>query len=159
MLKHSLKVGASFGTASGVITTLGLMVGLHSGTNSKLAVIGGLITIAIADSFSDALGIHIAEEAEDEHTTKQVWAATISTFLAKFIFALTFLVPVLMFDLSTAILVSVAWGLSVVTALSYVIAREQKVSPWKAIFEHLVIAILVVAITHYVGDWVALKFS
>ena len=53
-MKHSLKVGISFGMTSGIITTLGLMVGLHSGTNSKLAVIGGLFTIAIADAFPDA---------------------------------------------------------------------------------------------------------
>ena len=54
-MKHSLKVGFSFGLTSGIITTLGLMVGLHSGTNSKIAVIGGVLTIAIADAFSDAL--------------------------------------------------------------------------------------------------------
>ena len=66
--KHSLEVGLSFGITSGIITTLGLMVGLHSGTHSKVTVIGGILTIAIADSFSDALGIHISEESEGIHT-------------------------------------------------------------------------------------------
>ena len=47
-MRLSLKIGFSFGLTSGVITTLGLMVGLHSGTNSKLAVMGGILTIAIA---------------------------------------------------------------------------------------------------------------
>ena len=32
-MKESLKTGISFGLTSGVITTLGLMVGLHSGTH------------------------------------------------------------------------------------------------------------------------------
>lgn len=41
MMKHSLKVGFSFGVTSGIITTLGLMVGLHSGTHSKVVIIGG----------------------------------------------------------------------------------------------------------------------
>ncbi len=59
-LKHSLKIGFSFGLASGIITTLGLIVGLHSGTHSKKVVIGGILTIAIADAFSDALGIHLS---------------------------------------------------------------------------------------------------
>ena len=49
--KHSLEVGLSFGITSGIITTLGLMVGLHSGTHSKVTVIGGILTIAIADLF------------------------------------------------------------------------------------------------------------
>ena len=52
-LNHSLRVGLSFGLTSGVITTLGLIVGLASGTESKLAVIGGIITIAVADALSD----------------------------------------------------------------------------------------------------------
>ncbi|MGB6865995.1 MAG: VIT1/CCC1 transporter family protein, partial [Candidatus Aminicenantaceae bacterium] len=91
-MKHSLKTGFSFGLTSGIITTLGLMVGLHSGTHSKLVVIGGILTIAIADSFSDALGIHISEESENKHTKKEIWESTISTFLSKFVFALTFVV-------------------------------------------------------------------
>jgi len=60
-MRHSITTGFSFGLTSGVITTLGLLVGLNSGTHSKLVVIGGILTIAIADAFSDALGIHISE--------------------------------------------------------------------------------------------------
>ncbi len=41
-MKHSKKIGMSFGLNSGIITTLGLMIGLNSGTNSKLVVIGGI---------------------------------------------------------------------------------------------------------------------
>jgi len=50
MLRHSVETGLSFGLTSGIITTLGLMVGLHSGTHSRLVVIGGILTIAIADA-------------------------------------------------------------------------------------------------------------
>lgn len=38
------------------------MIGLMAGTHSKLAVLGGILTIAIADAMSDALGIHISQE-------------------------------------------------------------------------------------------------
>ncbi len=105
-MKHSLKVGLSFGLTSGIITTIGLMVGLHSGTHSKLAVIGGILTIAIADAFSDALGIHIAKEFESKHSAREIWEATLSTLFFKFAFSLTFIIPVLIFDPSTAVLVS-----------------------------------------------------
>jgi len=159
MMKHSLKTGFSFGLTSGVITTLGLMLGLHSGTGSKLVVIGGVLTIAIADAFSDALGIHISEEAENKHTTKEIWESTISTFLSKFVFALTFVVPVLLFQLSTAIIVSVIWGLSLLGIFSFQIAKEQKIKPWRVIIEHLVIALIVIIITHYVGDWIGSTFG
>ena len=79
--EHSIQVGMSFGLASGVITSLGLVVGLAFGTESRIAVIGGIVTIAIADSLSDALGIHISEEAESVHTSMEIWLATGATFV------------------------------------------------------------------------------
>ncbi|MFC1510769.1 hypothetical protein ACFL5U_00055 [Candidatus Margulisiibacteriota bacterium] len=159
MLKHSLKTGFSFGLTSGIITTLGLMVGLHSGTNSKLAVIGGILTIAIADAFSDALGIHVAEESENIHTTREIWEATISTFLCKFLFALTFIVPVMLLQLQTAMIASIIWGLSALGILSYRMGCEEDKNPWKVVFEHLLIAAVVIVLTHYVGEWIAGVFS
>lgn len=47
-MDRPLITGVHFGLTSGVITTLGLMVGLHSGTHSLRAVAGGILTIAIA---------------------------------------------------------------------------------------------------------------
>ena len=158
-MKHSLKTGFCFGLTSGIITTLGLMVGLHSGTHSQLAVIGGVLTIAVADAFSDALGIHISEESEDKHTTMEVWESTLSTFSSKFIFALTFVIPLLLFELSTAIAISVIWGLSVLCLLSFSIAREQNKRAWCVVGEHLAVALAVIVITHYVGDFIATVFA
>ena len=158
-MREALKTGISFGLTSGVITTLGLMVGLHSGTHSKLVVLGGILMIAIADAFSDALGIHVSEESENIHTRKQIWASTISTFLSKFMFALTFVIPIVLFQLSIAILVSVLWGLSVLAILSYKIAMSQGTKPWRVIAEHLLIALAVIVITHFVGDWISVAFK
>lgn len=159
MIKPSFKTGFSFGLTSGIITTLGLMIGLHSGTHLKLAVIGGILTIAIADAFSDALGIHISKEAESKNATKEIWEATISTFLSKFIFALTFIIPVLVFSLLTAIVVNLIWGFFLLAIFSFFIAREQKVKPWKVILEHLGIALMVIIITHYIGDLISEIFG
>jgi hypothetical protein len=44
-MDRSLKTGVHFGLISGVITTLGLMVGLHSGTHSLRAVAEGILTM------------------------------------------------------------------------------------------------------------------
>jgi len=159
MMKHSLKVGFSFGLTSGIITTLGLMVGLSSGTNSKLAVIGGILTIAIADSLSDALGIHISEESENKHTVREIWESTLSTFVCKFVIALTFLIPVLLLELTSAIVVSIVWGLSLLCIFSFGIAKNGKAKPWWVVSEHLLIAIVVIIVAHYVGHWVSLMFG
>jgi VIT1/CCC1 family predicted Fe2+/Mn2+ transporter len=158
-MRESVKKGFSFGLTSATITTLGLMVGLEAGTNSKLVVIGGILTIAIADAFSDALGIHVSEEAENKHTQKDIWTSTFSTFVAKFFFALTFLVPVLFLDLATAMILSVVWGVMALTYLSYRIAKSQKIRPWGVIGEHVFIALLVVFIAHNVGHFISTFFG
>lgn len=151
--------GIDFGLTSGVITTLGLIVGLHAGTHSTLAVIGGILTIAIADAMSDALGMHIAKEAEHQYDDRQIWLVTLTTFFTKAIVALSFAVPVFFLALPVAIGISVAWGLLILTVLSYHMARSQGVAPWRVIGEHLFIAVLVILLTHALGEWVAEVFS
>lgn len=159
MNNFTLNKGFYFGFTSGIITTLGLMVGLQAGTHLKLAVIGGILTIAIADAFSDSLGIHIAEEATKKNKSKEVWKATITTFIAKFVLALTFVVPVLLFDLASAVIVSMIWGLVLIGALSYFIAKKQGSKPFNVIAEHLLITLIVVILTHYAGEWIGSIFS
>ncbi len=66
-----LNSGFFFGLTSGVITTLGLIIGLYFATASFAAIITGIITIAIADALSDALGIHISKESEKRFQKKQ----------------------------------------------------------------------------------------
>lgn len=150
-----MRKGFSFGLTSGTITTLGLIVGLHSSTHSAIIVTGGILLIAIADALSDALGIHISEESETKHSTREIWESSITTFLSKFGFALTFIIPILLFPLFTAIIVSVIWGFSLITIFSLYLAKQQNLKPYRVVLEHLIIAIIVVVITHYVGDWVA----
>ena len=148
-MKKSLKVGLGFGITSGVITPLGLLVGLYSGTGSRFAVIAGLLTIAIADSFSDSLGIHVSQELEKENAPKHVWEATLSTLFAKIGMALSFVIPFLFFSLRVAVLVDIVWGLGAISFFSYLVAKERGVKPAHVVFEHVAIALLVVAITHY----------
>ncbi len=159
IMRLPVRKGFSFGLASGIITTLGLIVGLHAGTNSRLAIIGGIMVIAIADALSDAFGIHISEESENKHTVKDIWESTVYTFLSKFVFAVTFIVPVLLLELYLAIIVSIVWGLSLIAVFSFYVARKQKSTPIKMIAEHLSIAIIVIIITHYVGQFVAIVFG
>jgi len=154
-MREQLRIGITFGMTSAVITTSGLMVGLHSGTHSKIAVLGGILTIAIADAFSDALGIHVSEESENVHTAREIWGATVATFMAKFFFAMTFAAPFLFLPLARAVLSSLIWGFSILAVLSYVMAKAQGERPWKVVGEHLLIAFIVISITHWVGHLVS----
>jgi VIT1/CCC1 family predicted Fe2+/Mn2+ transporter len=157
-MKLSLRTGLAFGLTSATITTLGLMVGLNAGTQSKLAVLGGVLTIAVADAFSDALGIHISEESKNGDS-KHVWESTFSTFFSKLVFASTFAVPLLLFSLETAIIVNICWGLLILSILSYYIAKEKKERPMKVVSEHFIIGVLVIVISTLVGEFIRMEFG
>ncbi len=150
-MKDSLKIGIGFGVTSAMITTLGLIVGLSAGTHSRVAVAGGIIMIAIADAFSDALGIHISEESTNSRTSRQVWTSTLATFGAKFFLALTFLIPVMLLPLLPAVIISFGWGFLMLSMLSIFIARSQRQAAWKIVAEHISIAVLVIVITYFAG--------
>ena len=149
-----IRVGLFFGTTSGVITTCGLLVGLASGTGSLAAVLGGILVIAVADSMSDALGIHLSEESAEGSTTAHVWTATLATFLAKFVVAVSFALPFLLVELDSAIRLALAWGAVLLAILSWKLARIQGEHPLPVIAEHLLVATVVVLLSHGVGLWV-----
>ena len=153
------RTGLFFGATSGVITTIGLIVGLNSGTQSITAVLGGILVIAVADAMSDALGIHLAEEANPNTDHLHVWAATIVTFLTKFVFSISFAIPLLLLPLGPAVIASAVWGLFVIVVLSYFLARSQGEPPLAIIAEHVAIAALVLVFSHYIGVWVAATFG
>ncbi len=154
-----VRTGFFFGATSGVITTIGLLTGLHAGTNSLAAVLGGILVIAIADAMSDALGIHLAEESDPSKSHGQVWTATIATFVTKFAFAVSFALPLFLLPLEQAVWASVSWGMSVIVVLSYFLARTQNERPLPVILEHLGIAILVVILSRLTGAWVGSTFG
>ncbi len=152
--------GLSFGLTSGVITSLGMIVGLHSATSSRLVVIAGIIIMAIADGLSDAAGVHISEESELEkgiakHTQKEIWAATIFTFISKLIFTLTFAVPFLVLSLNIAVLAAIAWGMSLLVFLNFTIAKIKQERPATLILEHVLLALFVIVVSHGVGHLIA----
>lgn len=157
---HQLMTGVSFGMTSGVITSLGMIVGLHSATSSRLVVISGIIIMAIADGLSDAAGVHISEESELEkgnakHTQKEIWAATIFTFISKLTFTLTFAVPFLIFALKNAVMVAIIWGILLLIFLNFTIARIKQERPAALILEHVLLASFVIVVSHYAGCLIA----
>jgi len=157
-MKDSIITGLSFGLTSGVITTLGLLIGLYSATNSKIAIIGGILTIAIADALSDSFGIHISEESIKKKE-KFIWEATFSTFINKFLFAITFIIPILFLPTKMAVWVSSAWGLFLIITFTYFISKKNKIPVLKAIIEHIILTLLVITISYLVGIFVDSIFT
>lgn len=109
-----LGIGNIFGTYSGIITSLGLMIGLYSNNLERRAYIIGLISLALSDSFSDAFGIYNA--------TNKSYSETINAFTGKFIFPLIMIIPFLFTTIQISILVNSVFSIFVI----YSISRELK---------------------------------
>ncbi len=158
-MKRSLKIGFSFGFPAGAIVAMGVMVGLYSTSLSKLVVIGGLLNLALADALGDAIGIHTSQESEVKRTFIEIWESTLSAWFGKFIFPIIFIIPVLLFELPIAVMISVILGLSALAFLSFFIAKNRGAKPWHAITEHLIAALIAIALTYYVGGWIRTTFG
>jgi VIT1/CCC1 family predicted Fe2+/Mn2+ transporter len=69
------------------------------------------------------------------------------------------MIPLLLFPLSTAIWIAIIWGFLLLGVFSFLLARQQNESLWRVVGEHLLIAAVVILITHYLGDWISRTFS
>lgn len=145
-----------FGATSAIITNLAIVIGFHSSTNAKTSIIGSLMVIALADNISDSLGIHIYQETEDIQK-KEVWLGTFTNFFARLLVSFGFIMIVLLLPMEMAVTVSVIYGLLTLAIFSYMIAKMKKLNPVSAIFEHIVIATIVIIISKYLGTWIVTR--
>jgi len=154
-MKQSLKRGMSFGLVSSIVTILGIMIGMYSLSHSKIYVAGSILLVAFSDSLSDALGMHISEESVTKNK-KNIWNSTYSTLISKIFFSLSFLIPILLFELKIATILATFWGIILLITISYLISEKNKLH---SIFEHLTIATIVIVLTYYLGKFIPLFFS
>ena len=148
----------SFGATSAIITSLGLITGLRTFSSPRLSIIGGLFIIAVADNIADSLGIHVYQEAECLKT-REIWFSTFTNFLTRLLVSITFAFPVILLPLNIAVIVSVLWGILLLSLLSYSIAKREGKNPYLAILEHIFIAALVILISNTAGQFFSRKFS
>jgi len=148
----------SFGATSGIMTNLGLIVGLDTLAHPKTSIIGTILVIAIADNISDSVGIHIYKESE-HITNRELFVSTATNFLTRLFVSLTFILLIAILPIKPAVVCSLVWGLTLLAVMSYTSAKERGANVYLAICEHLMIALVVVAASKYAGQWIIHKFS
>jgi hypothetical protein len=150
-MNSAFKKGIGFGLSSAVIATLAIIVGMHSGTDLKHVVVSAVLVIAFADSLADSLAVLLSEKEDKNTTAKEVWLTTITAFLSKLIFALTFLIAIFIFNLHLAIWVDIIYGLTILAVYSFNIAKSTNKGILKTISLHILLAIVVIAASHGIG--------
>jgi vacuolar iron transporter family protein len=144
----------SIGATAAIISSLGLIAGLMHGDNARVSIIAGLLIVAVADNIADSLSIHIYKESQGADK-KEIRSSTVGNFLVRFILALTFVAIIFFLPSLAALIVSIIWGLVLLTVLSYSIAHVQKVNTYREIAWHLLIAALVIVGSKFLGDLIA----
>jgi len=149
----------TFGISSAVLTTLGMIVGLNSATSSRLAVLAGIAAVAIADSLSDSLGMYSQKKAERGTSSKTAFNYAWGCFLGKFIFTFSFMIPFLLLPIEPAILISVIWGLMLISFVNAQIAFIQEENITWGVTKSIIITLIVVLLSYLAGKAIDILFS
>ena len=140
----------SFGGASAVVTSLGLIVGSAAAQTSRASLLEALLIVALADNLTDALGIHIYQESE-KLEGHHAFAATLGNFATRLAICGTFLLLVAALPAGSAVMVSLAWGLALLGLLTWLVARSRGVNPVSEVGKHLAIALAVIVMSVGIG--------
>jgi len=154
---RSYQTRFSFGSSAALITNLGLITGLDSTANAKFSIITSILIIAIADNISDSFGIHIYQESE-HIGRREVWFSTATNFLARLFVSLVFVFLIALLPIGLAVVCSLMFGLFLLAFISYLIAKDEKASPFLMIGEHIGIALAVILLSEFVGKWLLTVF-
>jgi VIT1/CCC1 family predicted Fe2+/Mn2+ transporter len=143
----------SFGGAAAIVTSVALIIGLDAATATKPTIIGGLLIVAIADNLTDSLSIHIYQESErlEGH---EAFVATLTNFAARLLVSLSFVLLVVLLPMHDAVPVSLGWGLLLLCGLTYLLARERRVSVVAEISKHIAVALVVIVASKAIGTWI-----
>lgn len=147
----------SFGATSAIISSLALIIGLNINSFSKIGIIGSLLVIAIADNISDTLGIHIYQEGE-RLKNKDVWISTFTNFITRLLVVSIFIIFIIFLPSANATFTSIIYGFTVLTIISFIIAKKRKTSAIRCILEHILIAGFVIIGTKLLSDWIRNNF-
>jgi vacuolar iron transporter family protein len=140
----------SFGSPAAIVTSMALIVGLDAATVSRVAVMGSLLIIGIADNLTDSLSVHIYQESE-RLAEREAFRTTVANYFARLVVSLSFVALVLLLPASLVIYVSVLWGFVLLAVLSHLLARARGVSSLGEIAKHTGVAVVVIAISKGIG--------
>ncbi|MGB8277717.1 MAG: hypothetical protein WCF20_07285 [Methylovirgula sp.] len=140
----------SFGAVSAIVTSVGLIIGFGAAEISKPTIIAGLLIVGLADNLTDSLSIHIYQESEklEEHAA---FRATLCNFVTRVFVSMSFVLLVLTLSGAAVIMASLAWGILLLVSLTWLVARGRHANVPTEILKHLVVAAVVVAVSHAIG--------
>lgn len=137
----------SFGSTAAIVTSMALITGLGGGDGaSKPVIVSALLIAALADNLTDSLSIHMYQESE-RLEKREAFIGTLWNFVSRLAGGLSFALIVVIFPLTMSVFVAIAWGMFLLMALTYLLARDRNVSVQVEIVKHLVVACSVIGLS------------
>lgn len=143
----------SFGGTAAIVTSMALMAGLEAANAAKAAEVAALLIAAVADNLTDSLSVHLYQESEGLER-REAFVGTLSNFLTRLVVCLSFVLMVLLFDRHTAAIGGIVWGLSLLSGLSWMLARQRNVSARSEVVKHVAFAVAIIFVSKSIGQWI-----
>lgn len=144
----------SYGGSAAIVTSMALVSGLDAAGATKSVAVSALLIAALADNLTDSLSIHIFQESE-QLEQKEAFAGTVTNFVTRLLVCLSFALLVGFLPISIAVESIIVWGMSLLAALTFMVARERKVGVLLEIAKHLLVAAAVIIVSKAIGHWIS----
>jgi hypothetical protein len=116
-------------------------------------MVSALLIAAVADNLTDSLSVHMYQESE-RLEEREAFVGTLTNFATRFILCLSFVLIVMLFREHAAVAGGIVWGMSLLTVLTYILARHRKVSAMPEVGKHLAVAMVIIFVSKSIGHWV-----
>ena len=152
--------GVAFGTMDGLITILGVVIGIASATQSSGAVIISGLVAGLANAFGNSFGFYASELAEraehiqeNQHVSSmtETRRSTLLAFAHSLASTLVVVAPFVIFALMYAMIASLILALALLFALGAVVGKLSHASPWKFGFRYVLLGLAGATLSFMVG--------
>lgn len=137
---------------------MALITGLGAADAAKRTIVSALLIAAIADNLTDSLSVHIYQESE-RLEKREAFIGTLTNFAARLGLCLSFVLLVAVFPMSVATALALLWGIALLATLSWILARERHIAPVTEVAKHVIVAIVVIAASKAIGQWIGTQFA
>jgi uncharacterized membrane-anchored protein len=145
----------SFGGTAAIVTSMALISGLSAAKAGKAGLVSALLIAAVADNLTDSLSVHMYQESE-RLDQRDAFRGTLSNFATRLFVCLSFVLIVATFPERIAVISGLIWGMSLLLGLTYFLARYRKVSALAEVGKHLGVALAIIFVSKYIGQWIAM---
>lgn len=148
----------TFGVTSGLMTAVGILIGVYSANPSKLFVASALLALAISDSPSEAFAMYNSKISEGSSPAMAMKYA-LCAMSGNIIIPLVFLLPLFFLTLSATVSFNLILAAVILITLSTAHSLANQESVFKNVSKNLLLAVGIVVAAHLAGNFVAWAFS